>query len=54
VLLVMGAYTMARLRCGMLDATRRVTFDNTRLLWHYTVAQGIVILAAIEVLPRMV
>jgi hypothetical protein len=25
----------------MLDATRRVTFDNTSLLWHYMVGQGV-------------
>jgi cytochrome c oxidase subunit I+III len=41
VLLVMGGYTLARSWCGLLDATRRVTFDNTRLFWHYTVAQGL-------------
>src|SRR3546814_4505145 len=37
---VMVLYTLARSLCGMLDAERRVTFDNTMLFWHYTVGQG--------------
>jgi cytochrome c oxidase subunit I+III len=40
-LLFMTAYTLARSGCGLLDATRRVTFDNTRLFWSYMVAQGV-------------
>jgi cytochrome c oxidase subunit I+III len=45
VLAVMALYTLARSLAGRLDAVRRVTFDNTMLLWHYAVAQGIVGLA---------
>ena len=54
LLVVMGAYTVARSHRGLLGAARRVTFDNTRLLWHYTVAQGIVLVVALEVLPRVI
>jgi cytochrome c oxidase subunit I+III len=41
VLLIMAAYTLARSWCGLVDTTRRVTFDNTRLFWHYMTAQGL-------------
>ena len=40
-LFVMVAYTLARSWCGLLDAERRVTFDNTRLFLFYTVGQGL-------------
>jgi cytochrome c oxidase subunit I+III len=53
VLLVMGLYTLARSWCGMVDSTRRNTFDNTRLFWHYMVAQGIAGLALVHLLPRL-
>jgi cytochrome c oxidase subunit I+III len=39
---IMGGYTIARAMAGLIDDTRRNTFDNTRLMWHYTVAQGVV------------
>jgi cytochrome c oxidase subunit I+III len=42
VLLIMAGYTLARSWCGLLDATRRVTVDNTRLFWHYMAAQGVI------------
>jgi cytochrome c oxidase subunit I+III len=41
VLLYMTVYTLARSWCGLLDRERRVTFDNTRLFWHYMVGQGL-------------
>jgi cytochrome c oxidase subunit I+III len=50
--LMMAAYTLARSWRGRLDQARRVTFDNTRLLWHYTVAQGLVGLGLTHVIPR--
>jgi cytochrome c oxidase subunit I+III len=53
VLLVMACYTLARSCCGMLDATRRVTFDNTRLFWHYMTAQGLASLALVHLAPRL-
>jgi cytochrome c oxidase subunit I+III len=53
VIAIMGAYTLARAFCGLLAADRRVTFDNTRLLWQYTIGQGLAIIAAVHVLPRL-
>jgi cytochrome c oxidase subunit I+III len=50
---VMGLYTLARSLCGLLNAERRATFDNTLLLWHYTVIQGLVGLAVVHVSPRL-
>jgi cytochrome c oxidase subunit I+III len=50
---VMGLYTLARSLCGLLNAERRTTFDNTLLLWHYTVIQGVVGLAVVHVFPRL-
>jgi cytochrome c oxidase subunit I+III len=41
VVALMAGYTLARAWCGRIDATRRVTFDNTRLFAYYTAAQGI-------------
>jgi cytochrome c oxidase subunit I+III len=49
----MGAYAIARLLAGKLDARRRVTFDNTMLLWHYTVAQGLVGVVLLYIVPRL-
>ena len=53
-LAVMASYTLARSICGLLDATRRVTFDNTMLLWNYTVGQGMIVLGIIHLFPRLV
>jgi cytochrome c oxidase subunit I+III len=52
VLFVMTGYTLARSWSGLLDSTRRVTFDNTRLLWHYMVAQGIAGILLVHAFPR--
>jgi heme/copper-type cytochrome/quinol oxidase subunit 3 len=54
VVIAMALYTLARRIAGKLDAVRRVTFDNTRLFWHYTVAQSLVGLALIHGFPRVV
>jgi len=53
VLLVMAAYTLARNVCGLLDAKRRVSFDSTRLFWHYMVGQGIAGILLVHGLPRL-
>jgi cytochrome c oxidase subunit I+III len=50
---IMGLYTLARSAVGMLSATRRVTFDNTMLLWHYTVGQGLLGLLLVHGFPRI-
>jgi cytochrome c oxidase subunit I+III len=49
----MALYTMARAAAGLLDGQRRVTFDNTMLFWHYTVAQGLGSLALVHAFPRL-
>jgi cytochrome c oxidase subunit I+III len=53
ILLVMALYTLARSGCGLLDAHRRVTFDNTRLFWHYTTAQGLAGILLVHLLPML-
>jgi cytochrome c oxidase subunit I+III len=42
LVLIMAIYTLARRLTGRLNAMRRVTFDNTQLMWLFTVAQGLV------------
>ena len=51
--ILMGFYTLARSAAGLLTAARRVTFENTELLWHYAVAQGIVALLIVHGFPRV-
>jgi cytochrome c oxidase subunit I+III len=53
VIAAMGLYTLARSACGMLSARRRQTFDNTRLFWYYTVAQGLAGLVLVHGFPRL-
>jgi cytochrome c oxidase subunit I+III len=50
----MGVYTLARAWRGLVDTQRRVTFDNTRLLVYYAIAQGLVALAIVHAVPRLV
>jgi cytochrome c oxidase subunit I+III len=52
-LAIMAVYTLARSLCGLLDRRRRATFDNTMLLWHYAVGQGLVALAVVHLGPRV-
>ena len=52
LLTFVGGYTIARLIAGLIDDARRSTFDNMRLLWHYAVAQGVIVLAVIHA-PRV-
>jgi cytochrome c oxidase subunit I+III len=54
VLVVMGLYTLARSFAGKLNAVRRATFDNTMLMWHYTVAQGLAALAIAHLFPTLI
>ena len=54
VLSIMLAYTLARSLTGRLNAVRRSTFDNTMLLWHFGVAQGLAGLAIVTLFPRLV
>ncbi|HYG86637.1 MAG TPA: cytochrome c oxidase subunit I [Azospirillum sp.] len=54
VLLVTTLYTLARSAFGLLGAGRRVTFDNTMLLWHYTCGQGVLASLVVHLFPRLV
>jgi cytochrome c oxidase subunit I+III len=40
VALLMAGFCLARRRAGLLSATHRVVWDNTRLFWWYSAAQG--------------
>jgi cytochrome c oxidase subunit I+III len=53
-LALMALYTLARSFAGKLNAVRRATFDNTMLLWHFTVVQGLLGLAVVHAVPRLV
>jgi heme/copper-type cytochrome/quinol oxidase subunit 3 len=53
-LAIMALYTLARRAAGLLDRVRRSTFDNTMLLWHYTVAQSLGGLVVVHGFPRWV
>jgi cytochrome c oxidase subunit I+III len=52
-LAVMAAFAVARRFAGMLNRRRRVVFDNLALLWHYTVAQGLLGLLLVHGFPRI-
>jgi cytochrome c oxidase subunit I+III len=52
-LIVMALFLLARLVAGRLDGVRCVTFDNTALLWHYTVGQGALGLLLVHGFPRI-
>jgi heme/copper-type cytochrome/quinol oxidase subunit 3 len=54
VAIAMTLFVLARAASGMVDAVRRVTFDNARLFWHYTVAQTLVGLVLVHGFPRLV
>jgi cytochrome c oxidase subunit I+III len=49
---IMGFYTVARSVAGMITPERRATFDNTLLLWHYVVGQGLFSLLILHGFPR--
>jgi cytochrome c oxidase subunit I+III len=51
---VVGAYTLARLAAKRLSATRRVTFDTFALLSYYAAGQGAVGLILVHGFPRAV
>ena len=52
VVAFMALYTFVRFRAGLLSRVRRATFDNTMLMWHYTVAQGLAALILVHAFPR--
>ena len=48
LLTLMGGYTLVRTWLGMIDANRRNVFDNTRIMWYYCAAQGLVALLVLN------
>jgi cytochrome c oxidase subunit I+III len=52
--LLMCAFSLARLFAGKLDRNRRVTFENTALLAYYTAAQALFGLVLTHGFPRIV
>lgn len=54
VLVLMALFVIARSFAGRLSAVRRATLDNTALLWHYAVGQGLVALVLLHGFPRVV
>ena len=52
--LVLALLALARRRAGRLDRERRVSFDNARLFWHYTVGQSLVGIALVHGFPGLV
>jgi cytochrome c oxidase subunit I+III len=53
-LAVMAVFLIARVAAGRLSGVRRVTFDNTALLWLYAVGQGLLGLLLVHGFPRLV
>jgi cytochrome c oxidase subunit I+III len=54
IVAIMGIYTIARTWSGLLNGVRRSTFDNTMLMWYYTIAQGLIATALVHSFPRLV
>jgi cytochrome c oxidase subunit I+III len=50
---IMSLFVLLRMAAGRLDRTWRVTFDNTALLTHYAVGQGLVGLLLVHGFPRL-
>jgi cytochrome c oxidase subunit I+III len=52
ILLAMGVYLLARSWSGALRTDARATLDNTAVMWHYVVLQGIAGMALVRLLPQ--
>ncbi|HET6600056.1 MAG TPA: cbb3-type cytochrome c oxidase subunit I, partial [Burkholderiaceae bacterium] len=52
LLLLMGGYLIVRSLSGRLRIDARGTLDCIALMWHYVGAQGLVIMAAVSLLPQ--
>jgi cytochrome c oxidase subunit I+III len=53
-LIIMGWFVTARSACGLISGVRRQMYDNTMLVWHFTVAQGLSGVALLHLFPRLV
>ncbi|MGY6271334.1 cbb3-type cytochrome c oxidase subunit I [Achromobacter denitrificans] len=53
VSILMGLFSLVRSFAGRLSAARSACFDNTAILWQYTVAQGMLTLGLLHVFPRL-
>jgi cytochrome c oxidase subunit I+III len=52
LLTLMAGFTLARWWCGLIDAVRRNVFDNTRIMYYYCAAQGVIALLVMHS-PRL-
>jgi cytochrome c oxidase subunit I+III len=52
LLTLMAGFTVLRLWFGMIDSVRRNVFDNTRIMWYYCAAQGLIALLVMHS-PRL-
>jgi cytochrome c oxidase subunit I+III len=52
LLTLMTGYTLARSATGLLNATRRNTFDNTRIFWYFCAGQALIATAVLHA-PRL-
>ena len=53
VVCFMAVFTLARSLAGKLAPQRRASVDTMSLFWHYTVAQGVIVLALVHGFPRL-
>jgi cytochrome c oxidase subunit I+III len=51
---IMSLFTVARWLAGYVTAERRLTFDNTLLMWLYVIGQGLIALAVVHGFPPLV
>jgi len=54
IAMMLGAFTVARSVAGRLSYTRRACYHATMMMWHYTVAQGLLGLGLVHAFPRLV
>ena len=52
IVMLMGAYLIARSLSGHLQIRARATLDNIVLFWHYVTCQGVIAILLVQILPR--
>jgi len=50
-LALIGAYLIVRSACGLLRPRGNATIESCAMLWHYAMAQGLVLIVAVQWLP---